>query len=181
MDRKEAIEYAKFRLEYHTKGDGEYTDYGEFLVAAIEALQEPERKKERCEYCKDGKSFIGQVAILGNYGTYHEINYCPNCGADMRKSEGRRMTIEINKNFETILLCAVRYAIGRQTYMPSMVIDYITPLLPYLSENTLRLIANEITEHEAYEGGLGDEKIDKPYWEQFLRKIRLEMGGRNEP
>ena len=41
MDRKEAIEYAKFRLECHTKGDGEYTDYGEFLVAAIAALQEP--------------------------------------------------------------------------------------------------------------------------------------------
>ena len=88
--------------------------------------------------------------------------------------------VEINKDFETILLCAVRYAIGRKTYIPSMVIDYITPLLPYLSENTLRLIANEITEHEAYEGGLGDEKIDKPYWLDFLRKIRFEIGGRNE-
>ena len=91
------------------------------------------------------------------------------------------MTIEINKNFETILLCAVRYAIGRRTYIPSRVIDYITPLLPYLSENTLRLIANEITEYETCEGGLGDEKIDKPYWLDFLRKIRLEIGGRNEP
>ena len=91
------------------------------------------------------------------------------------------MTIEIDKNFETILLCAVRYAIGRQTYMPSLVIDYITPLLPYLTYNTLRLIANEITEYEGHEGGLGDEKIDKPYWEQFLRKIRLEIGGRYEP
>ena len=88
--------------------------------------------------------------------------------------------VEINKDFETILLCAVRYAIGRKTYIPSLVIDYITPLLPYLSENTLRLIANEITEHDTYEGSLGDEKIDRPYWEQFLRKIRLEMGGRNE-
>ena len=47
MNRKEAIEYAKFRLECHTKGNGEYTDYGEFLVAAIEALQEQERKKEQ--------------------------------------------------------------------------------------------------------------------------------------
>ena len=47
MDRKKAIEYAKFRLECHTKGDGEYTDYGEFLIAAIEALQEQERKKEQ--------------------------------------------------------------------------------------------------------------------------------------
>ena len=90
------------------------------------------------------------------------------------------MTVEINKDFESILVCAVRYAIGRKSYMPSMVIDYITPLLPYLSEDVLKLIANEITEHEAYEGGLGDEKIDKPYWLDFLRKIRLEIGGRNE-
>ena len=89
--------------------------------------------------------------------------------------------VEIDKDFETILICAVRYAIGRRTYIPSLVIDYITPLLPYLSGNTLKLIANEITEHDTYEGGLGDEKIDRPYWEQFLRKIRLEIGDRHEP
>ena len=89
--------------------------------------------------------------------------------------------VEINKDFETILLCAVRYAIGRQTYMPSLVIDYITPLLPYLSEDVLKLIADEIIGSYTYEGALGDEKIDKPYWEQFLRKIRLEIGGRYEP
>lgn len=88
--------------------------------------------------------------------------------------------VEINKDFETILLCAVRYAIGRKSYMPSMMIDYITPLLPYLSYWILGLMAAEIIDHN-YEGGLGDEKIDRPYWEQFLRKIRLEMEGRNEP
>ena len=88
---------------------------------------------------------------------------------------------KIDKNFETILLCAVRYAIGRRTYIPSRVIDYITPLLPYLSEDVLKLIADEIIGHYTYEGALGDEKIDKPYWEQFLRKIRLEIGGRHEP
>ena len=89
--------------------------------------------------------------------------------------------VEINKDFETILLCAVRYAIGRQTYIPSLVIDYITPLLPYLSEDVLKLIVNEIVQRYTYEGALGDEKIDKPYWEQFLRKIRLEIGDRHEP
>ena len=84
------------------------------------------------------------------------------------------MTIEINKNFETILLCAVRYAIGRKTYIPSLVIDYITPLLPYLSENTLRLIADEIIDH-SYDGGLGDDMIDRPYWIEFKRRILLEL------
>ena len=91
------------------------------------------------------------------------------------------MTVEINKDFETILLCAVRYAIGRRTYIPSRVIDYITPLLPYLSEDALKLIADEIIGSYTYEGGLGDEKIDRPYWKQFLREIRLEIGGRHEP
>ena len=90
------------------------------------------------------------------------------------------MTVEINKHLEAILVCAVRYAIGRKTYIPSLVIDYITPLLPYLSEDVLKLIANEIVQHYTYEGALGDEKIDKPYWIDFLRKIRLEIGGRHE-
>ena len=90
------------------------------------------------------------------------------------------MTVEINKEFETILIYAVRYAIGRRTYIPSLVIDYITPLLPYLSEDVLKLIADEIIGHYTYEGALGDEKIDAPYWIDFLQKIRLEMGGRHE-
>ena len=83
--------------------------------------------------------------------------------------------VEINKDFETILLCAVRYAIGRKTYIPSLVIDYITPLLSHLSYNTLGLIANDITEYGKYYGGLGDDKIDRPYWLNFKRKILAEM------
>ena len=80
------------------------------------------------------------------------------------------MTIEINKDFETILLCAVGYAIGRRTYIPSLVIDYITPLLSHLSYNTLGLIAAEIID-QSYDGGLGDDMIDRPYWLNFKRKI----------
>ena len=82
--------------------------------------------------------------------------------------------VEINKDLETILLCAIRYAIGRQTYMPSLVIDYITPLLSHLSYNTLGLIAAEIIDH-SYDGGLGDDMIDRPYWLAFKKKILAEM------
>lgn len=87
--------------------------------------------------------------------------------------------LEINKDFETILLCAVRYAIGRRTYIPSLVIDYITPLLPYLSEDVLKLIADEIIGHYTYEGALGDEMIDKPYWLAFYGKILAERMKQN--
>ena len=87
--------------------------------------------------------------------------------------------VEINTDFESILVCAVRYAIGRKSYMPSMVIDYITPLLPYLSYWTLGLMAAEIIDHN-YEGGLGDKMIDRPYWIDFLQMIELEMEGRHE-
>ena len=67
MDRKEAIEYAKFRLECHTKGDGEYTDYGEFLVAAIEALDKQIPKKPVSKYkYRDGE------------------NVCPSCETESR-------------------------------------------------------------------------------------------------
>ena len=79
-----------------------------------------------------------------------------------------------DKDFETILLCAVRYAIGRRTYIPSLVIDYITPLLSHLSYNTLGLIAAEIIDH-SYDGGLGDDMIDRPYWLNFKKKILAEM------
>ena len=97
MDRKEAINILAYNAINATGTLGALpptaretkylNEQIKALNMAIEALQEQERKKERCEYCKDGKSFIGQVVILGNDATWHKINYCPNCGADMRKNE----------------------------------------------------------------------------------------------
>ena len=37
----------------------------------------------RCDYCKDGRSFIGQTILIANDGKCHTIHYCPNCGAKM--------------------------------------------------------------------------------------------------
>ena len=44
-------------------------------------------KPRGCPYCDDGRSFIGAVLILGNDGKWHEINHCPNCGADLGGAE----------------------------------------------------------------------------------------------
>jgi hypothetical protein len=79
--------------------------------------------------------------------------------------------IEIDDTFETILVCAVRYALGRRTYMPHLVMGYITPLLPELSMRTLSVMEKDVM----FEGDLGDEQIDKPSWMQFLKDIQKEL------
>jgi hypothetical protein len=78
---------------------------------------------------------------------------------------------EIDRDFETILICAVRYALGRRTYMPRLVIGYITPMLPMLSKMTLSVMEKDVM----FEGDLGDEQIDKPSWMQFLKDIQKEL------
>lgn len=84
--------------------------------------------------------------------------------------------VEVDRNFETMLICAERYACGRQTYMPSLVIDYITPLLPRLSDSTPAVLERDI----AGANGYGDEKIDKPCWMRFLSDVRAELERRKQ-
>lgn len=81
---------------------------------------------------------------------------CPECGA--------------------ILICAIRYCLGRQTYMPSLVTEFIKPLLPQLDKNTLNVMAKDIRNAENY----GDERIDKPMWVRFLNDIEQEICKRKE-
>ena len=85
--------------------------------------------------------------------------------------------IVIDEDFELILTCAVRYACGRRTYMPSTVIRYIAPLLPQLSERTLTVLERDIANAGKF-GGYGDEYIDKPLWMEFLECVRAEIGKR---
>lgn len=54
-------------------------------------------------------------------------------------------TIDLkNDNFGAVLNCAVRYSLGRHTYMPGLVMDFIGPLLPYVSDRTLWCMERDI-------------------------------------
>jgi hypothetical protein len=97
---------------------------------------------------------------------------------DSKKKEKARKqtaaTIDLaNDDFGAVLNCAVRYAIGRQTYMPSLVIATITPLLPSLSDTTLRCFDQDIVEAK-WTGGYGDPTIDEPHWMRFHDAVREE-------
>lgn len=74
------------------------------------------------------------------------------------------MTIAKNdENFGSVLICAIRYAMGRKTYMPSVVVDFIKPLVKNLDSKTLTVMANDIK--SADDGNrLGDPTIDAPVW-----------------
>ena len=80
-------------------------------------------------------------------------------------------------NFNIVINSAVRYAIGRKTYVPKAVIDFVTPLLADLPIVTLENIKKEIMLN--YENSfLGDSDIDKPLWLNFLAKVKIEIDKR---
>lgn len=96
-----------------------------------------------------------------------------------RKSDNRPKIDLGDDFFGTVLNCAVRYCIGRMTYMPSLVTDFIRPLLPYLSDKTLWCFERDI------EGATGyGMDMDKEMWMRFLAEVKAEIerreGKKNE-
>lgn len=85
----------------------------------------------------------------------------------------------LTEDFGVVLTCAVRYALGRQTYIPSLVINFITPLLSSLDDKTLWCLEKDISNAESW-GGYGNENIDRPKWIEFLDKIRIEINKRKQ-
>ena len=80
-------------------------------------------------------------------------------------------------DFQTILNCAVRYSLGRQTYMPHLVVNYIKPLLPYLDNRTLYVFKRDI-EEAIDDNRTGDPNIDKPIWLDFFTLVSEELSKR---
>ena len=80
----------------------------------------------------------------------------------------------IDHDLETIFICAVRYSIGRQTYMPELVCRYITSLLPALEDNTLNAFVRDIKPGLADPSMLGSE-ADQKTWINFLNAVLDEL------
>lgn len=88
--------------------------------------------------------------------------------------------IKMLSDEENILLCAIRYACGRQTYIPSVVIGYITPKIKGLGDNALHIIDRDLVKRRSYSGGMGNDKIDRPDWIKFHDAVRDELKARGE-
>lgn len=82
---------------------------------------------------------------------------------------------EMNNDLETIILCALRYAFTRRSYMPFLVADYIADHFQEISDGRKTLIMEDIRDHiiEAKRFGTYHEcdTYILRYWERTLAKL----------
>lgn len=67
--------------------------------------------------------------------------------------------------FEEVVICAIRYALGRRTYVVEDICNYIESILPDLSIYSINIIIRDIKDQESW--GYGDE-CDKTRWMRLL-------------
>ena len=82
--------------------------------------------------------------------------------------------MELDRDFGTVCGCAVRYSLGRQTYMSSLVQQFINRNLKQIDSYSLAVMARDIKEAPNY----GNETIDKPGWMNFLAVLEKELKDR---
>lgn len=82
--------------------------------------------------------------------------------------------VTITQDFELMMISALRYAIGRYTYMPSVAIEYIRYLIPQLSAKTLFIMKRDIDEEiERYKRMERELYMDKE-WAKLAEEIGVE-------
>jgi len=81
-----------------------------------------------------------------------------------------------DNDFRLIVLSAMRYAMGRNTYMPLVVTDYIKRHIRLLDDKFLVLAANDIRRHfEDY----GEYEPNPALWQGFLERLETEQRDRS--
>ena len=82
--------------------------------------------------------------------------------------------ITVTRDFELMIVCALRYSIGRESYMPSITIDYIRYLIPMLSANTLFVMQRDIRETITNYGRIKSKLYMEVEWIGLEAELRKE-------
>lgn len=90
------------------------------------------------------------------------------------------MELKISElDLNLIMICAVRYALGRRSYAPTVVTEIITDNLDVLDNESLQTICDDIRDYATDETSLGDTKLNK--WLAFRTTILKHLGEIHEP
>lgn len=85
------------------------------------------------------------------------------------------VVVMIDDNLGLMLNSAVRYALGRRTYIVSATCRYVTPLISKLSDRTILVMHRDIVEQEKL--GYGDD-CDRKDWMRLKKLLADELTGR---
>lgn len=84
----------------------------------------------------------------------------------MRKDE-----VKINReDLGLLLICAIRYCHGRETYMPGLIQDIGRKYFKEISYENLKILEDDCV-FQANMHLYGDEKIDKPGWLRWREDV----------
>lgn len=78
-------------------------------------------------------------------------------------------------DYEHMIVSAMRYAIGRRTYIVKLTVNYIIAELPELSDYCKDIMIKDIESAISY----GDD-CDKQNWMKLLKELKDEMKGRQK-
>lgn len=149
----------KRRIELHVKQKDLANRIG-VTAAFISAIECGKRK------CKERQLF--RIATVLDCTIY-----------DLQDDEPKGLIDPANDDFGAVCNCAVRYCLGRRSYMPSLVCRYIISLLPELTKKTLDCFERDIAERKRTGFGFGDS-CDYETWDAFYKAVCKEIEGRKE-
>ena len=147
----------KRRIELHVKQKDLANRIG-VTAAFISAIECGKRK------CKE--KWLFRIATVLDCTIY-----------DLQDDEPKGLIDPANDDFGAVFNCAVRYCLGRRSYMPSLVCRYIISLLPELTDKTLDCFERDIAERKRTGFDFGDS-CDYETWDAFYKAVCNEIEGR---
>lgn len=89
-------------------------------------------------------------------------------------------SVKLDDDFFTIVICAIRYSLGRRTYMPSLVCGYAKQYIKEIPTKDLYVISRDIREHgsESYGAEAYGDECDLITWMNFLEAVETEYKSR---
>lgn len=133
----------------------------------------------RCGQCGHYCKNTGECNLCGRHPS--ENDFCSSGKKEQQMTKQEKIIIPAyNDDFGAVLNCAVRYVYGRATYMPELVCKFITPLLPKLNDNTLKVFKNDIEDEQRfYNSASISELYNADVWDKFYKAVQEELSKRS--
>ena len=110
----------------------------------------------------------GMSDFYSRHEVLDSIRRAPTLGDDRFKIKTRPTP---DDPLMSVLICAVRYCLGRRTYMPDVVTRWIMASVPLLPAETAKILLRDINDQRRLGERIGKEALGDPCdvqtWERF--------------